>query len=366
MAKLIDLTGKKFGKLTVLERDFSKTGGTYWKCKCECGNIVSTRKDTLTREKAPKRSCGCDTAEKNGATHTKDEVGNRYGKLVVLYRSTPLGSGVAKWMCQCDCGKLTEVTGTHLRGGNVQSCGCLKHESKNWIDETGKQYGRLTVLRQDGKINSHYAWLCECACGNLCRIDGTHLRQGVVQSCGCLAKEVSSKVHLVDEVNNKYGNLTVIGRDMSKNTEGAYWICKCECGNLTSVLGTNLRRGNVKSCGCLKSAGEKEIIQLLLQHNILFEQEYQFADLKNENNTHSLRFDFAIFTNDNKLLHLIEYDGIQHFEPVEYFGGEAAFQRQQYNDKKKEEYCLTHNIKLIRIKYNDIITIEKLLDKERS
>lgn len=49
----------------------------------------------------------------------------------------------------------------------------------------------------------------------------------------------------------KFGRLTVISFDQFKN-RGAYWLCKCECGNTKSVKGSNLTSGNVKSCGCLR------------------------------------------------------------------------------------------------------------------
>ena len=364
MAKLIDLTGQRFGKLVVTGRDYSKTNGTYWICQCDCGNTISTRKDTLTRQKGNKTSCGCDTAQRNGAAHTKDETGKKYGKLTVLYRSSPLGSGQAIWKCKCDCGNETEVNGQYLRNGSVQSCGCLRHEGKSTINETGNKYGRLTVLKRDGNINTHAAWLCECDCGNLCRVDGTHLRSGMAKSCGCYAKEVSSQVHLINEVGNRYGKLTVIGRDESREAGKAYWICKCDCGNFTSVLSSNLRRGYVQSCGCLKSKGEQAILNLLQTNNIPYQKEFRFQDLMNEKQTQYLRFDFAIFNINGELSHLIEFDGEQHFSPNEHFGGEEQFQKLQKNDQRKNEYCKNHNIRLIRIKYNDIITLEKILGME--
>lgn len=55
----------------------------------------------------------------------------------------------------------------------------------------------------------------------------------------------------------------------------------------------------------------------------------------------------------------IEFDGIQHFEPVEYFGGEKTFLRTIECDKIKNEYCSKNNIRLIRIKYDEDIN-EKL------
>ena len=55
----------------------------------------------------------------------------------------------------------------------------------------------------------------------------------------------------------------------------------------------------------------------------------------------------------------VEYDGIQHFESVEYFGGEQVFNETKIRDEIKNEYCKNNNIHLIRISYKDNI-IEKL------
>lgn len=62
MAKYTDLTDMYFGKLHVIERDCSKNGNVYWKCKCECGNIVSVRTGNLTKHIT--KSCGCYRTEK--------------------------------------------------------------------------------------------------------------------------------------------------------------------------------------------------------------------------------------------------------------------------------------------------------------
>lgn len=65
MPKFIDLTGKKFGKLTVLFRSENNIGGhTAWVCKCECGNVKSIVANSLT--KGVSKSCGC--VHHNGKT----------------------------------------------------------------------------------------------------------------------------------------------------------------------------------------------------------------------------------------------------------------------------------------------------------
>jgi len=58
------------------------------------------------------------------------------------------------------------------------------------IDVTNQKFGRLTVIEQDGKKSSgEKLWLCECECGGHKYATSTHLRQGRVHSCGCMAKE---------------------------------------------------------------------------------------------------------------------------------------------------------------------------------
>ena len=55
----------------------------------------------------------------------------------------------------------------------------------------------------------------------------------------------------IDESGKVYGRLTVLGRSPEQPSAHAYWLCRCECGKLVSVVGAHLRRGNTRSCGCL-------------------------------------------------------------------------------------------------------------------
>jgi hypothetical protein len=57
MAKAKDLTGQKFDRLTVIERDFSRKGTAFWLCLCECGAVTSSASGHLISGR--KRSCGC-------------------------------------------------------------------------------------------------------------------------------------------------------------------------------------------------------------------------------------------------------------------------------------------------------------------
>ena len=70
---------------------------------------------------------------------------------------------------------------------------------------------------------------------------------------------IRSKNNYIDELNNKYGKLTVIEK-IENNKQGVYWKCQCDCGNVIIVSGRSLRSGNTSSCGCIgKSKGEYKI-----------------------------------------------------------------------------------------------------------
>lgn len=249
----------------------------------------------------------------------------------------------------------------------------------NEINEIGNKYGRLTVLRQatkEEKNNRHGAfWFCQCECGKTTVVRGFSLRQGNVQSCGCLRHERIIKSNIErsggDLTGQRFGKLTVIKEVSSKQNlrrqNLRYWKCKCQCGNERIYVGADLRNGDIKSCGCSKSQGEALITSILLKNNFNFVREFSFTDLCNykKNNPARLRFDFAIFDNNNKLLCLIEYQGIQHYKQVGFYKDIDKFNEAQYRDQLKRDYCKLHNIKLVEIPYIDFnkITIEYL--KER-
>ena len=63
-----------------------------------------------------------------------------------------------------------------------------------FVDKTGMKFGRLTVLKRDGYMSNHHiAWLCQCDCGKVVRVDGNALQSGNTKSCGCLIKDMLVK-----------------------------------------------------------------------------------------------------------------------------------------------------------------------------
>lgn len=114
----------------------------------------------------------------------------------------------------------------------------------------------------------------------------------------------------------------------------------------------------------MSSSMEVKIHNILTEYGVPFEEEYEFNDLIASSGRH-LRFDFAVFTDDGALDFLIEAQGRQHYQAVSKFGGRKGVSRQKYNDVKKKEYCLKHNILLICIPYTDenIITYDYIMKR---
>ena len=128
-----------------------------------------------------------------------DLTGQRYGRLTVVEQVkthvTPGGRNVYMWRCVCDCGKESIVSTSALRSGDTKSCGCLQRErahEASFIDISGNRYGRLVAINPIRKNNGIY-WVCKCDCGNTTEVLPQHLNRGLIRSCGCLRKDVSSK-----------------------------------------------------------------------------------------------------------------------------------------------------------------------------
>lgn len=224
------------------------------------------------------------------------------------------------------------------------------------IDETGHKYGRLTVIDYYGQGK----WNCICDCGKQVKVAGADLRRGHTTSCGCYRNEQTSKATLKDLTGQRFGELEVLERDM--NYQGhqirTHWFCKCHaCGNIKSIASEDLKKD--LSCGCLKSKGEYKIAKLLTEAGIPYISEYKFENYKNR------RYDFALLDNENNIIRLIEFDGIQHYyRPKTTQWSNISIEEQQQRDLEKNNIASLYGIPLIRIPYwrLDSLTLEQLLD----
>lgn len=373
-----NLIGERFGHWTVLRKDSNRSGnGTYYFCQCDCGNIKSVSSSSLRNGFST--SCGC-----QHSVPKEDLTGRKFGVLSVLGIDTDYTGRGIHWKCLCECGTIKSYKRDALVSGRVKSCGCLNHSQHSearLVDLTGKRFGRLTAVKVDHKEydrsgNSKYYWLCSCDCGNTIVVQASVLNRGDTQSCGCLQAEKSAEraaERLIDLKGKRFGMLTVIDRvstiDESGHSIGT-WKCHCDCGNDTFADGYYLSKGMITSCGCKRqSKYEIYIMQYFdeigYENTIDYECQRRFEDLRGYGE-HMLSYDFAVYSN-GALSALIECQGQQHYMPVNIFGGEEQFAKQQLHDELKREYAAFLGVPLIEIPYT-VETYEdakKILDDTR-
>ena len=135
MARKIDLTGRQFGKLTVIKstKRRNKSNRSLWKCQCECGKIKYVTTDDLKGLKVT--SCGC--------RYRLELKGQQFGRLTVLRKQMMKRHGRAYWLCQCQCGKKVFVKGTDLTLLKTRSCGCYRREKTRQTFRKHGDSGRI-------------------------------------------------------------------------------------------------------------------------------------------------------------------------------------------------------------------------------
>lgn len=253
MAKLQDLTGQVFGRLTVLERAENIDNKVAWLCRCDCGREVVVKGCNLKNTTRMCSECKADLHKVHKHSSRFIDLTNmRFGRLVVQYENGFDKYGKTVWHCKCDCGNECDVKHGQLVQNKTKSCGCLIH-NQPVRDLTGEIFGRLHVLHRAndkyiGNNTKRIMWHCVCDCGNELDVYTGDLRTGNTKSCGCSRKESG---RFQDLTGMKFNMLTVLYR-APNNGKVTMWHCKCDCGCEKDVSAVDLTRGHVKSCGCLQ------------------------------------------------------------------------------------------------------------------
>lgn len=142
------------------------------------------------------------------------------------------------WLCECECGGVSEVNTGNLKNGHTKSCGCITKP-----DMIGEKFGRLTVISESPiKKNGAY-WICECECGNETTVKATRLRSGKTKSCGCL--KMNPNLTNDERTRNRY----VLGGTSSKNWRKAIYDRDDYTCKLCGVRGAELNAHHLYSWG---------------------------------------------------------------------------------------------------------------------
>ena len=245
-----------------LEDSVQEVRTQVWELLClRCKNNC---KLTTLQLQVGAKSCGC------LAKFVLD--GMRFGRLVALFRiKNEIGSKYkSEYYCLCDCGDIINVRPSNLIKGDTVSCGCkkLEYSRLNKIEILiGAKFGRLTVLERVWiELIKEHRWKCQCKCGRIRYVDTSSLKSGNTTSCGCYKSELTSKNRKLELTDQNFGIMKAV-REVGLNKRGSYvWECKCECGEDSLVIASNLKGGKVKSCGCVKSQLESELLAYLREN----------------------------------------------------------------------------------------------------
>lgn len=227
------------------------------------------------------------------------------------------------------------------------------------------KYDYKNIILQDNNIVDLYELN-----NFICPIHGEYLQKPIYHSLGFGCRLCSNSTRLlkyrlsndefIEKAKKVHGNVydySEVKYEGDKNFINI--ICK-EHGIFTQKAGAHLYAGwKGGGCGCPKcnkySRGEKIIFKYLTQGKTNFIPQYR-VDIDDS----KYYFDFYIVDINT----MIEFQGTQHYGPINFFGGEEGFIKTQERDKIKEIYCLNNNINLLKIDFKSGKNLENYIIKQ--
>lgn len=170
--------------------------------------------------------------------------------------------------------------------------------------------------------------------------------------------EFVAQAKIKDLSGQRFGRLVAVRMTGEQNSRGdVLWQCICDCERTCVVSSHALLSGNTGSCGCLQ-AGKSKLEVYVRQYFDgtkpksfdWYESQVRFDDLRGVSGG-KLSYDFGLYSADGNLECLIECQGMQHYKPVDRFGGEDKLEVQRVHDALKREYAANHGVRLVEVPY---------------
>lgn len=256
------------------------------------------------------------------------------------------------------------ITPKEFKAGRQRCSICKKKDELKEKDKNFKEYvfkhgkGDYEVV-DIYKGNSKKIKILHNKCGKVYETTPSSFKTGN-RCTHCSEKRKWTTEEFKEYVMEKEGeDYFVVGDYINSQTK--IEIKHNKCGTIYPVAPTDFKSGN-RCPRCTSSKGEKAISTFLNKHNVEYQHNKSYSDACLFKT--SLRFDFLIYDNEGNLKLICEFDGIQHFEPVNMFGGEKGFKETQERDKIKNKFCKDNGIPLLRIPYWEINNIHRILGKK--
>ena len=260
------------------------------------------------------------------------------------------------------CGKIFEKRPDTIKHVTCKFCNTRKYTHLEIQQILSEKTNNEYVLMEKFETMHKKLEIKHLNCNKIFKTDMHHMINNGTRCPYCYGKNLKKNTDIFKK------EVYTLEKD-NYSVLGEYIDCKtpikirhnCEkCNNLEFYIRPSDFTSHGNRCPiCKGSKGERKISNFLIKNNIDFKTQYTFNDCINEL---KLKFDFYL-PNYNTI---IEFDGIQHFKSIDYFGGKDRFELDKKRDEIKNNYCNKNNINLIRIPYYeinkiDIILTEKLL-----
>ena len=350
--EVYDLVGDEYEVLGEYINSSTKVEIVHNKCGC----IYTVRRiDFLRGHRCPRCFGSLKKTTEEFKKEVYDLVGDEYEVL-----GEYIGNKEYIKIKHHKCGYIYDVSpNSFLRGKRCFECyGAKKKTTEEFKKEVYDLVGNEYDVLGEYANNRTYITMTHNRCGYIYGVaPGSFLAGSRCPKCfGTKQKTTEEfKKEVYDLVNNEYEVLSEY-----TGSKECVKILHNNCGNIYSVRPNNFLRGN-RCPKCSSSKGEHAIIYFLNKYKINYKHDKSYGGCSYEA---PLRFDFLIFDNEQNLKLICEFDGIQHFEPVDIFGGEEGFKETQERDRVKNDFCKDNGILLVRIPYWEIDNIPKILGKK--
>lgn len=272
--------------------------------------------------------------------------------FIWLGPEVPNVTSKTKWECQLGHRWLARFS--KIQGGNgCPYCAGKARKTPEDYHILANQNGFIWLGPQVDKVHTKTLW--QCPLGHRWESGYADIQQGY----GCWLCGINKKAYTQKKKPSDYHALAQVrefvwlGPEAHNRRAKTGWQCKYS--HQWEANYNDIKRGN--GCpACQESKGENRIAQVLTSLNIPFVREKRFDNCRNKR---SLPFDF--YFRIDKQVFLVEYQGGQHYKPVEYFGGKNGFDETRRRDKIKAKFAQENEFILICIPYTEHENIENIL-----
>lgn len=257
-------------------------------------------------------------------------------------------------------GEFEQLPNNHLKGKGCPKCAHEKLnkintyslqefiEKSNYVHNFKYDYSKVNYTKASDQVII------------ICPIHGEFKQRASdhLQGKGCYKCNGGKKYtneEFIEKARQIHGNKYEYSKVEYINSTTKVCIICPEHGEFWQTPGSHIN----KKAGCpkcyIQSKGEISILKWLQQNNILFKQQFSININKEVNKSGKAYVDFYL----PKYNLIIEYNGIQHYVPIDYFGGQMRLNQQKERDNQVRQFCINNGIKLLEISYKDNIE-EKL------